>query len=134
MAQRQEFTIFADYFQFYIQDEHATGDLSESWTQDAVDRLLAIAPGCVGVGTVRNMDVPVTVEIAEAAPNEDLNQWDHVNECSIDVPRVRICYGNLKTISANGLEGSDHYRVFLWPAPPGPPTILKQRTKPDIAQ
>lgn len=144
MAQRQEFTIFADYFQFYIQDEHATGDLSESWTQDAVDRLLAIAPGCVGVGTVRNMDVPVTVEIAEAAPNEDLNQWDHVNECSIDVPsgrlviagctdyfpdaarmeldkgtyRVRIYYGNLSSISGNGLEGSDHYRLFLWPAPP----------------
>lgn len=40
---------------------------------------------------------------------------------------VRICYRNLKTISADGLEGSDHYRLFLWPAPQEPLTILKQR-------
>jgi hypothetical protein len=58
MAQRFEFKLFADYFQFYLQDERAGGDLSESWTQEAVDRLLATAPGTIGVGTVRNMDVP----------------------------------------------------------------------------
>jgi hypothetical protein len=66
MAQRFEFKLFADYFQFYLQDERAGGDLSESWTQEAVDRLLATAPGTIGVGTVRNMDVPVVVEIAGA--------------------------------------------------------------------
>jgi hypothetical protein len=160
MAQRQESTIFADYFQFYIQDEQAPGDLSESWTPDAVERLLAIAPGCVGVGTVRNTHVPVTVEVAEAAANEDLSPWEQVNECSIDLPsgrlviagctdyfpdaaqmeldrgtyRVRICYENLKSITANGLEGNDHYRLVLWPAPQEPLTILKQRTKPEIAR
>jgi hypothetical protein len=104
-----------------------------------VDRLLAIAPGCVGVGTVRNTHVPVTVEVAEAAPSEDLSQWEQVNECSIDLPsgrlviagctdyfpdaarmeldrgtyRVRIYYENLRSISADGLEGNDHYRLAL---------------------
>lgn len=52
MAQRFEFKLFVDYFQFYLQDERASGDLSERWTQEAVDRLLATAPGTIGVGTV----------------------------------------------------------------------------------
>jgi len=59
MMRRFEYTLFADYFQFYLQDESAGGDLSNSWTQEAVDRLLAVAPGTLGVGTVRNMNVPV---------------------------------------------------------------------------
>ena len=65
-----ELTLFADYFQFYIQDEPASGDLSAAWTEQATDRLLAIAPGTVGIGTVRNMDVPVTVHLLERAPDE----------------------------------------------------------------
>jgi hypothetical protein len=31
-----------------------------------MDRMLAVAPGTIGVGTVRNMTVPVIVEIFEA--------------------------------------------------------------------
>jgi hypothetical protein len=34
--------LFADYLQFYIQDEKAVGDLSEKWTEEAVNMLLAI--------------------------------------------------------------------------------------------
>lgn len=44
------FDLFADYFQFYLQDEGADGDLSESWTQEATDRRLALAQGTIGVG------------------------------------------------------------------------------------
>lgn len=90
MAQRFEFKLFVDYFQFYLQDERASGDLSERWTQEAVDRLLATAPGTIGVGTVRNMEVPVVVEIAENPPGDDLMAWDQVNECSIDAPSGRL--------------------------------------------
>ncbi len=60
--------LFADYFQFYIQDENAAGDLSLSWTQQAVAMLLALAPGTIGVGTVRNMTVPVTIKIFDSEP------------------------------------------------------------------
>jgi len=159
MAQRFEFKIFADYFQFYLQDERASRDLSESWTQEAVDRLLATAPGTIGVGTVRNMDVPVVVEIAEKPPDDDLMAWDQVNECSIDAPsgrlvvagcsdyfpdaarielsagtyRARIYYGNLTSLSGNGLEGRDHYRLTLWQAPDEPLKVLKQRIKADLS-
>jgi hypothetical protein len=89
MNRRFEFKLFADYFQFYLQDESADGDLSDSWTREAVERLLAIAPGTIGVGTVRNMSVPVVVEIAETAPDDDVSEWDQVNECSLGSSRHR---------------------------------------------
>ena len=151
MTQKYSFELFADYFQFYVQDETVSGDLSESWTPEAVDRLLAVAPGVIGVGTVRNMDVPVEIEILRGAPSETFESWDRVNECSLnlasgravvagctdffpdaarikltpDTYRARIYYGNLESISADALEGNDHYRIALWPAPEGPVVRLK---------
>lgn len=145
--------LFADYNQFYIQDEKAEGDLSGSWTNEATANLLAVAPGTVGVGTVRNMDVPVVVEIYEVDPGFTSADWDHVNECSIDVPSgklvvagctdyfpdakridltpgtysVRILYQNLTKLSEDGLEGDDTYTVMLWPGSPTPARVVKQR-------
>lgn len=150
------FELFADYFQFYLQDENAEGDLGGSWTDEAVERLLALAPGTIGVGTVRNMEVPVVVEVGEQAPHDDLDEWDQVNECDLEVPsgriviagctdyfptaarievpagsyRARVYYGNLDRLSENGLGGEDRYKVALWPAAPGPMKVVKQRAEP----
>ena len=145
--------LFADYFQFYIQDEPADGDLSNAWGKEAETRLLAIAPGVVGVGTVRNMDVPVTIEILSTEPTADFEAFDHVVECSLLVKsgrivvagctdyfpeakrievaagmyRVRVCFTGLRSLSPDGLDGSDHYRLQLWQAPAVEPSVLKQR-------
>jgi hypothetical protein len=153
VAQMRHFQLFADYFQFYLQDESAEGDVSDSWTDEAIGILLALAPGTIGVGTVRNMEVPVDVELCDSAPNDDLRIWDHVNECSIEVPsgrivvagctdyfpeaarvevrpgtcRARTYYGGLDTVSEDGLEGGDHYRIDLWPSQREEMQILKQR-------
>lgn len=153
LPRHAKLTIFADYFQFYIQDEQASGDLSNSWSPEAVERLLALAPGTVGVGTVRNMNVPVLLEFHETAPQLDAESWDQVNECSIALPsgrlvvagctdyfpdarrfdlppgtyRVRISYGSLNDLSEDGLEGNDCYRLQLWPASPDELRIIKQR-------
>lgn len=150
---RIEFELFADYFQFYLQDESADGNLGDSWTEEAVGRLLALAPGTVGVGTVRNMTVPVAVEVLDAEPGSDHDSWDHVTECSLKAPtgriviagctdsfpdaarievkpgtyRARISYGSLDTLSEDGLNGSDHYRVQLWPATAIEPRVIKPR-------
>lgn len=159
-VQTQHFELFADYFQFYLQDEYVKGDLSDSWTEEAVRRLLALAPGTIGVGTVRNMQVSVEVEVCDVPPDDDPDLWDQVNECSIEVQsgriviagctdyfpdarrlevrpgtyRARIYYGDLDTLSQDGLAGDDHYRVVLWPSPrddmPSPRDdmrVLKQR-------
>ena len=151
--QQFEYTLFADYFQFYLQDENAEGDLSDSWTPEAVDRFLAVAPGTIGVGTVRNMNVPVVVEVIDRQPDADLSAWDHVNECTLELPsgrvviagctdylpdaaridltpgsyRARVYYGSMSSLSEDGLHGRDHYKVVLWRAAPGPVQILKQR-------
>jgi len=151
--QTHEFTLFADYFQFYVQDEHAVGNLADSWTEEAVDRLLAVAPGVIGVGTVRNMDVRVSIEILKSTPPLDLGSWDHMVECSLvargsrlvvagctdyfpeaaRIPvtpatyRVRVSYGALASLSEDGLNGDDHYKLQLWPAPAIEPHVLKQR-------
>jgi hypothetical protein len=152
-TQRYHFDLFADYFQFYLQDETADGNLSESWTEAATDRMLAVAPGTLGIGTVRNMIVPVNVEVRDSAPEESLDEWDQVIECSMEVHsgriviagctdyfpaaariavtpgqyRARVYYGNMDTLSENGLAGDDRYSVVLWPAMFTEPVILKSR-------
>lgn len=52
--------------------------------------MLAVAPGVIGVGTVRNMDVPVELEVLYSQPDDNLEEWDHVTEASLDVPSGRI--------------------------------------------
>lgn len=132
--------LFAENFQFYLQDESTQSDLSHSWTQAAVDNLLALAPGAIGVGTVRDMTVPVTVEVREERPIES-EIWDKINECTIEIPsgklvvagsgdylpdakripvtpgkyNARILYGNLGTVSPDGQDGEDQYKIVLWP-------------------
>ena len=135
------YSLFADYFQFYLQDEEAEGNLSESWTEQTVEDRLALAPGTIGVYTSRNMNVPVEVEVCEFEPVDNPDEWDHITECGIEIPsgrivvagctdyfpeaarinvkpgtyRARIYYGELDSLSEDGLYGDDRYRVVLWP-------------------
>ena len=150
---RYELTLFADYHQFHIQDEKVDGDLSDAWTDAAVGRLLAVAPGTVGIRTVRNVEVPVTISLLEREPALEADKFDQVVECSIAVEsgaivaagrtdyfpdavriklsaasyRVRASFEGLDSVSADGLVGSDHYHLQLWPAPLGPVQVHKRR-------
>ena len=153
-----ELSLFASYFQFYIMDETADPDLSDAWTEEAMDRMLAIAPGMgmLGIGTAKNTGfVPVIMDVLEREPINDFAEWDHVVEAGLDVPsgriviagctdyfpdavrvdvppgryRVRISYGALDTVAKNGIDGDDHYRLQLWPGTAAGVRILKQRSK-----
>jgi hypothetical protein len=135
--------LFADYFQFYLKDEQVPGDLSDQWTENAVKILLATAEGTIGVGTVRNMTVPVNIKIFETDPvllSDKQNIFDQINECDIEVSsgkivvagctdyfkeakriellngiyRARIYYGNLDKLSEDGLDDEDFYEIHLW--------------------
>jgi hypothetical protein len=150
-----KFSLFADYFQFFIQDEAASGDLSQSWNAEATARMLAVAPGTIGIRTVRNMHVPVSLEIHDQEPSGDSSEWDHVVECTLDVRsgraviagctdylpdaahielapghyRARVSYGALDAVSQDGLRGDDHYRVQLWLGPPISARVVKPRSR-----
>ena len=61
--------LFAEHYQFYFQDDDIQlGYLSDAWTQIAVDRMLAIVPGAVGVSTALKTNVPVIIEVSIAHP------------------------------------------------------------------
>lgn len=135
-----KFELFADYFQFYLQDEQSDGIDGDAWTDSASNARLALDANAFAVSTARNMDVPVEIAISDTSPDLDLSLWDHVVEFSIDVPsgrlvvagctdyfpdaerisldigcyEVRVLFANLDKLSADGLDGDDHYRVELW--------------------
>jgi hypothetical protein len=80
---------------------------------------------------------------------------DQVHECSLSVPsgrlviagctdylptaaripvqpgwyRARIYYGGLDTLTADELDGDDHYQIVLWPSGPSAPQTLKRYVK-----
>lgn len=139
---KYRFTIFADYYQFYIQDDDMQyGDLSDAWTAEAVDRRLAIAPHTIGVGTVRNTRVPVTLELFSQPHEIDRAVFDKTNDCVIQIDAGRLViagttdyfpdaqrvdctpgiyhvfvgYKGLNTILADGLQGQDSYHIIIWP-------------------
>jgi hypothetical protein len=152
------FDLFADYFQFYLQDDDVTkGSLADAWTEEATQRFLAVVPHAIGVGTVRNMTVPVLVVFHDTRPEIDFSVWDHVTLASLQVDTGRIviagctdyfpnaarievipgvyealiCYGNLDTVSENGLTGEDHYEMNLFLGSSIEPKILKQFKSPE---
>lgn len=149
---RYELELFADYFQFYLQDEAADGDLSDSWTDEAVGRMLALAPGTIGVGTLRNVDVQAVIELYKTEPQLESDAWDHVVEAGLDILsgkivvagcadyfpeavrievnpahyRARLCISGLESIRSEWEDADDCYLVQLWPSMNGEILLLKQ--------
>ena len=148
------YQIFADYFQFYLWDADKRPNAPEDYDDEDIRRRIKAAPFVVVVQPVRNMEVPVEIEVASALPPLVLDDWDHVAEASIEIPsgrleihectggsidivsvppgsyRVRACFAGLGTLSEDGLDGDDRYHITLWPAPPAPVEVLKHYIEP----
>jgi hypothetical protein len=136
-------SIFADDFQFYIEDDGAPlveVDFSDAWTKETVERQLVATRRAIGIGTSRNMTVPVVIELVAICPDAD-PAAELITEASFDVPsgrlvirgctdyapdatrievvpgrhRARIFYYDQEKVSEDALEGDDRYRVVLWP-------------------
>jgi hypothetical protein len=153
-----ELELFADEYQFYLQDDGARGDTASSdfWSDEALERQLAVDRDIVAVGTVRTYTLPVTVEVRDGAPNDSLQGWDLVSEVSMSISsgrlivygccgyspedprlsvapgtyRLRAYLGGLGTVSTDETEGNDHYKVVLWPEKYAPPALLKEWSHP----
>ena len=94
--------------------------------------------------------MPVELEVLASEPELQSDRWDHIAECSLELPsgqlelhectggsrgvlsvvpgsyRVRAYFGRLDSLSEDGLSGEDHYRVALWPGPSSPLRVLKR--------
>ncbi len=151
--------LFADYFQFYLGDEKNGTSLEDSWTDEATNRLLATAKCVIGVGTARNMDVPVKINFYDSEPEVEiinLEKVNQINECDLEILsgkiviagctdyfpeakrlevengiyRVRLYYGNLEELSEDGLNDENFYELHLWLTNNfAPLKIIKQRAK-----
>jgi hypothetical protein len=148
--QHRAFELFADYHQFYLWDRGTNPQAPIDYTQEDVERRIKTGPNVVVIQPERNMTVAVEVEIHDAEPPSDPEDWDHIAEASLHLPtgqlqvhectggvvadfrvepgwyRVRSFHAGFDTIDEGGLEGHDHYRVVLWPAPPADLAVVKQ--------
>ena len=142
--------VFADYHQFYLWDKGMTPLAPEQCSEEDVQRRIKTGPYVVVVQPERDMNVSLEIEIHDSEPAYDPAAWDHIAEASLHLPtgqlqvhectggpvadflvekgwyRVRSFHGGFDTIAAVGTDGSDFYRVVLWPAPSGEVAIVKQ--------
>lgn len=147
---KRSYFVFADYHQFYLWDKEIAPDAPTDYTDVDIEKRIKTAPNVVVIQPERNMGVPVELEIAQCEPEPEFEPWDHVAEASLELPsgqleihectggsidqinlqpgtyRVRAYYGGLSEISEDGLEGNDHYKLALWPAPSASVLVLKQ--------
>ncbi|MES2151882.1 MAG: hypothetical protein V4508_19050 [Pseudomonadota bacterium] len=139
MSRQFAFDVFADYHQFYVQDGGIFPEAPTDWTDEDVQRRAKTIDHVVVICPVRNMTVPVVLELHDSEPAINLSDYDHVVQCSLELPsgelQVHECTGGevlrqtvapgryavlalflgLDTIDAMGLEGNDTYRILLWP-------------------
>ncbi|MBV9892621.1 MAG: hypothetical protein JO020_00455 [Chloroflexi bacterium] len=144
-----DFTIYAEYSQFFLGDSGFNGDTAspDFWTEPALQRRLAIVPpSLIAVGTGRYDYVPVSVDVVSQVPSPETTGWNQIVEASIDIPsgrlvvdgptlwdpgsspeinlppgtyRARVMYGALH------VPESDYYSVILWrDAQYSPPLVV----------
>jgi hypothetical protein len=150
---KKHYDIFADYNQFYLMDAEIYPKAPEDYTDEDVQRRIKADKNIVVIQPERNMTVLVELEILESSPNDEFEDWQHVAEAGLDLPsgkllieeclgevidtivlppdsyRIRAYYGGLDTLSFDGLEGDDHYKIAIWQAPAEGVKVLKQYQK-----
>jgi hypothetical protein len=88
-----ELIVFADNFQIQIQDLKEESDFPESWNDALLTQLYVVGDSVLGLGTVRDLDVELTIEVnsdrmddKEIYTDPDCSDYDHVVQCNIEVP------------------------------------------------
>lgn len=134
--------VFADYHQVYLHDESSESDFSTRWNDEAYRYMAAVVDGAIGLFTARSLDVPVEISICGSETPLDVDAWEHVVSCGIELrsgtlvvrgpsdylPEAQrisvkpgyyaanLLYRGFDTLSEDGLDGDDYYRIVLWPS------------------
>lgn len=145
------FKVFADYFQFVVQDEVSDDDFASIWNPDALAAQTAFGRRAVCPGTLRNVEVPVEIIVVEDDPKLSLEDVDHAVEGSFEIPSGRVVVmgctayfpdaprfevqpGTCRALAVmTGIESiqnewdpaDDKYIVYLWPGSSRSPKVLK---------
>src|SRR5690349_3402075 len=99
LLHRAELEIFADYHQFYVWDGGVDPQAPEEWSEADVERAVKVAEHVVVVCPIRNMNVPVELEVRTSEPSYHLAAHDHVVLCTL-----RISSGQLQVHECTGGE------------------------------
>jgi hypothetical protein len=109
MADQQEKTVhelivFADNFQIHLQNQSPETEYPENWNDSLLTRLFACGPRVVGVGTVRDVDCELTLEIYAAKMDKKLQEtdpemtdYDHAAQCNIEIPSGKLLISGCAT-------------------------------------
>lgn len=146
------FIVFADFFQFVLIDELSDEDLSGvNWNDTAMRNMLLPGEGMVCFGTLRNVDVPIEIQIVESPPDVDWEKFDHAAEASInclsgrvavmgcadylpDAVKLEITPGSYRllymisgsdSINNEWEPADDLYSIYLWPSQFLPSKLIK---------
>jgi len=156
---RYKLDFFTSENQFYLCDSAFTGETGDIsfWTPAAYADRLATAKDkdIVGISIESFGHVKAELNVLDAASGEkDFKKYDHVVEAGVrissgilevlDFPdhkiqlkaivtpgyyRIRVYSYDLKSINSEADEGTDHYKIELWPSSNFERKVLKQFVK-----
>lgn len=136
---RHQLEIAVDYHQFYLWDGGTDPQAPTDYTDEDCRRRVKVADNVLVVQPIRNGDVPCELFVEASDPGWNPEPWQHVVECSLSLPTghlqveectgstvldlelqpgtyaTRILFGGLREEDYDGTEGTDFYRVQLWP-------------------
>ncbi|HJZ55499.1 MAG TPA: hypothetical protein VKE74_11095 [Gemmataceae bacterium] len=85
MMDRLPFRVCPDYHQFYLEDAGGPHDAPEDVEQEDLRRRFAVASGLIAIYTYDPNTLSGEVIIEEDEPALELDDWDHVGECGLNV-------------------------------------------------
>lgn len=92
-----EISVFADNFQFQIQDQVEDCEYPVFWNDALLTQLYICGHRIIGIGTVRDLDVDVVIEVYQDSLDEDeanalpeLSDFDHAVQCNIELPSGKM--------------------------------------------
>jgi hypothetical protein len=153
----QDLIVAADYGQIYIYSPESLddSDVYEAALDDAArsGRYIGVQPGFIDLMTPGqyNFSTPLRLEVWSADPPDDRSDWDHEVDADLDIPdgqivfeasgggpatsagipagayRVRISGRGFTELGFAGANGTDTYRLRLWPRSRLTDPVLRKR-------
>jgi hypothetical protein len=146
--------ILVDHGQIFLHDcafDFREVELDLLYNEESSDRHLGVAPDVLAIFTAKwHGIVSLDLIVRSDPPDDAFADWVNVAEASLDLPtgcvvalapesssedglrvklpsgmyRARVYAGGIDTVDEYMMEGQDHYRVALWPAPFADPILL----------